>query len=71
MGGAITMDNALPLYTALYGSSFALYAFANGVLLTAVVPVVVPPIHQLCPRCYQPTEVLCGLLLWCLKGGTP
>jgi uncharacterized membrane protein YbjE (DUF340 family) len=47
MGGATTMDNTLPLYTALYGSSFALYAFANGVLLTAVVPVAVPLIHQL------------------------
>ena len=47
MGGATTMDNTLPLYTALYGSSFALYAFANGVLLTAVVLVAVPLIHQL------------------------
>jgi len=40
------MDNTLPLYTALYGSSFALYAFANGVILTALVPVIVPVIHQ-------------------------
>jgi Predicted membrane protein len=47
MGGATTMDNTLPLYTALYGSSFALYAFANGVILTAVVPIVVPIAHQL------------------------
>jgi uncharacterized membrane protein YbjE (DUF340 family) len=39
--------NTLPLYMALYGSSFALYAFANGVLLTAVVPVAIPLIHQL------------------------
>jgi len=46
VGGATTMDNTLPLYTALYGSSFALYAFANGVILTAVVPVIVPLIHQ-------------------------
>ncbi len=43
-GGATT--NTLPLYTALYGSSFALYAFANGVILTALVPVMVPVIHQ-------------------------
>jgi uncharacterized membrane protein YbjE (DUF340 family) len=46
VGGATTMDNTLPLYTALYGSSFALYAFANGVILTALVPVIVPVIHQ-------------------------
>ncbi|NAZ33797.1 MAG: LysO family transporter [Pyrobaculum sp.] len=46
VGGATTMDNTLPLYTALYGSSFALYAFANGVILTALVPVMVPVIHQ-------------------------
>jgi len=46
VGGATTMDNTLPLYTALYGSSFALYAFANGVILTALVPVTVPVIHQ-------------------------
>jgi len=46
VGGAATMDNTLPLYTALYGSSFALYAFANGVILTALVPVIVPVIHQ-------------------------
>jgi uncharacterized membrane protein YbjE (DUF340 family) len=44
VGGATT--NTLPLYTALYGSSFALYAFANGVILTALVPVMVPMIHQ-------------------------
>jgi uncharacterized membrane protein YbjE (DUF340 family) len=44
VGGATT--NTLPLYTALYGSSFALYAFANGVILTALVPVMVPVIHQ-------------------------
>ncbi len=47
VGGATTMDNTLPLYTALYGSSFALYAFANGVILTVAVPVVAPLIHQL------------------------
>jgi uncharacterized membrane protein YbjE (DUF340 family) len=47
MGGATTMDNTLPLYTALYSSSFALYAFANDVVLTAVAPVAVPLIHQL------------------------
>ena len=46
VGGAATMDNTLSLYTALYGSSFALYAFANGVTLTALVPVIVPVIHQ-------------------------
>jgi len=46
VGGAATMDNTLPLYTALYGSSFALYAFANGVTLTALVPMIVPVIHQ-------------------------
>jgi uncharacterized membrane protein YbjE (DUF340 family) len=46
VGGATTMDNTLPLYTALYGSSFALYAFDNGVILTALVPVMVPVIHQ-------------------------
>jgi uncharacterized membrane protein YbjE (DUF340 family) len=44
VGGATT--NTLPLYTALYGSSFALYAFANGAILTALVPVIVPVIHQ-------------------------
>jgi uncharacterized membrane protein YbjE (DUF340 family) len=47
MGNATTMDNNLPLYTALYGSSIALYAFANGVLLTAVMPVAFPLMYQL------------------------
>lgn len=47
MGGATTMDNTLPLYTALYGSAFSLYAFVNGVLLTLVVPLLVPLVHQL------------------------
>jgi uncharacterized membrane protein YbjE (DUF340 family) len=37
VGGATTMDNTLLLHTALHGSSFALYAFANGVILTALV----------------------------------
>jgi uncharacterized membrane protein YbjE (DUF340 family) len=46
VGGAATLDNTLPLYTALYGSSFALYAFVNGVILTALVPVMVSVIHQ-------------------------
>ncbi|MEM3996789.1 MAG: LysO family transporter [Pyrobaculum sp.] len=46
MGGATTMDNTLPLYTALYGSAFSIYAFANGVILTVLVPVVVPAVHQ-------------------------
>ncbi|MCU7788287.1 LysO family transporter [Pyrobaculum sp. 3827-6] len=47
MGGATTMDNTLPLYTALYGSSFSIYAFANGVVLTVLVPIIVPLIHQI------------------------
>ncbi len=47
MGGATTMDNTLPLYTALYGSSFSIYAFANGVMLTVLVPIIVPLIHQI------------------------
>ena len=46
-GGATTMDNTLPLYVALYGPSFSIYAFANGVLLTLLVPIVVPAVHQL------------------------
>lgn len=45
-GGATTMDNTLPLYTALYGSSFSLYAFTNGVILTFIVPLLVPAVHQ-------------------------
>lgn len=42
MGGATTMDNTLPLYVALYGPAFAVYAVANGVVLTVAVPVLVP-----------------------------
>lgn len=47
MGGATTMDTTLPLYTALYGSAFSLYAFTNGVLLTLIVPILLPLVHQL------------------------
>jgi len=46
-GGATTMDNTLPLYVALYGPSFSLYAFANGVVLTFLVPAIVPLVHTL------------------------
>lgn len=46
-GGATTMDNTLPLYVALYGSQYALYAFANGFILTVAVPLLVPLVHQL------------------------
>lgn len=46
MGGATTMDNTLPLYTALYGSSFSIYAFANGAILTVLVPIIVPLVHN-------------------------
>ncbi|MEZ0319718.1 MAG: LysO family transporter [Pyrobaculum sp.] len=46
MGGATTMDNTLPLYTALYGSAFSIYAFANGVILTILVPILVPAVHR-------------------------
>lgn len=45
VGGATTMDNTLPVYTALYGPSFALHAFANGVILTIITPLLVPLVY--------------------------
>lgn len=47
VGGATTMDNTLPVYTALYGSTFAIYAFTNGVVLTLATPVIVPAVYSL------------------------
>lgn len=51
IGGATTMDNTLPLYIALYGPSFSLYAFTNGVILTFIVPTLVPIVHQIYSCC--------------------
>ncbi|MBP1449106.1 MAG: lysine exporter LysO family protein [Thermoproteus sp.] len=42
IGGATTMDNTLPLYRALYGPEILIPAVINGVLLTILVPVIVP-----------------------------
>ncbi|MEM1733925.1 MAG: hypothetical protein QW680_12890 [Pyrobaculum sp.] len=33
------------VYTALYGPSFAVHAFANGVILTIITPLLVPLVY--------------------------
>ena len=49
IGGATTMDNTLPLYRSVYGSEMVIPAVVNGVLLTALVPALVPLVYQLFP----------------------
>ncbi|MEL9989846.1 MAG: LysO family transporter [Thermoproteus sp.] len=49
MGGATTMDNTLPLYRSIYGGEMVVPAVVNGVVLTVLVPAVVPLVYQLFP----------------------
>ncbi len=46
-GGATTMDSTLPLITRVTNSNVALIAFFNGLVLTVVVPLLVPFILSL------------------------
>ncbi|MEZ0247906.1 MAG: LysO family transporter [Thermoproteus sp.] len=49
IGGATTMDNTLPLYRSIYGGEMVVPAVVNGVVLTVLVPAVVPLTYQLFP----------------------
>jgi uncharacterized membrane protein YbjE (DUF340 family) len=42
MGGATTMDDTLPLYVGSLGESYGIPSVVNGVILTILVPIVVP-----------------------------
>ncbi|GGP18966.1 hypothetical protein GCM10007981_00740 [Thermocladium modestius] len=42
MGGATTMDDTLPLYAAVLGREYSIPAMVNGLILTLIVPVVIP-----------------------------
>jgi len=47
MGGATTMDDTLPLYASILGRQHSITAMVNGLLLTLLVPVIVPLILSL------------------------
>ncbi len=49
LGGATTMDTTLPVYTASYGPRGALAAATNGIILTILVPILVPLVYTLLP----------------------
>lgn len=42
MGGATTMDDTLPLYAAVLGREYSVPAMVNGLILTLIVPIIVP-----------------------------
>lgn len=47
MGGATTMDTTLPLITSVSGPEVGVMAFIHGMLLTIVIPVLIPAITLL------------------------
>jgi len=42
VGGATTMDDTLPVYVSVLGRDYSVASISNGLLLTVVVPIVVP-----------------------------
>ncbi|MGC8598087.1 MAG: lysine exporter LysO family protein, partial [Thermocladium sp.] len=47
MGGATTMDDTLPLYASILGRQYSVTAMVNGLLLTLMVPIIVPLVLSL------------------------